>query len=285
MCSVIASADGCWVFTLALVGLFALGRLWDALFHGWGRCPHGRWSGNQCTECAKEKEERRHCEEEFRRHAEMEAQARRRREDDVVADLARRAGDWVRQQQSIDRMDPFKFEALVLEMYRRLGWTVRDTPRSNDGGVDGYLTRERYTLVLQCKRQKGNVGEPVVRDLYGSCMHESAAGAVVVTTGGFTESAKAWAKGKPITLVDRSKLMEMVREAFAHDAPPGFSRGGSPDDVGSGVRCPSCDQPIHLREYSSGLAAECSGCSWRHWMPTKTEVQGRRWKRKRRRYR
>ena len=47
-----------------------------------------------------------------------------------------------------------------------------------------------------------HTGEPIVRDLYGTMIHTGAAQAYLITTAGFSNEAKRWALGKPITLVD-----------------------------------------------------------------------------------
>ena len=61
--------------------------------------------------------------------------------------------------------------------------------------------------VIQCKRWRGTVGEPVVRDLYGVLHHEKADKGAIITTGQFTESAREWARGKPIVLYDGDQFL------------------------------------------------------------------------------
>ena len=264
-------------------GVVALSVAWPKVSHAMTRCPHGRRrSGDRCAECALVREADRLREEALRRQVDLEKVERDRRQAEVIAELGRRAGAWVKERECLERMDPFEFESFVLEIYRRLGWTVRGTRRTGDGGVDGFLTRAGLTLVLQCKRQKGNVGEPVVRDLLGSTIHAAASGGLLVTTSDFTDAAKRWAMGKPLTLVDRTQLMALVREAFPYDAPPGFLRG-SQWVAGGGIHCPACGQTIRIDKYRSGIAAKCVGCAWRHWMPVRNEGGTR--PRRRRRWR
>jgi restriction endonuclease Mrr len=54
-------------------------------------------------------------------------------------------------------------------------------------------------------------GEPVVRDLYGTMLHEEAQGAYLMTTGTFTKQAQAWAAEKPIILYDGQALIELIQ--------------------------------------------------------------------------
>lgn len=65
--------------------------------------------------------------------------------------------------------------------------------------------------IVQCKRYRGSVGEPYVRDLYGTMLHEKAQRASIITSGKFSRQALAWAEGKPIDLYDGEKLLKILR--------------------------------------------------------------------------
>lgn len=129
--------------------------------------------------------------------------------------------EWVRIQRalmtarSIDdlrRLSPADFEELIAAYFRQYGFRVRRTGRSGDHGVDLVVyTRKQGKWIVQCKRWKGQVGEPAVRELYGAMHHEGARRAFLMTSGGFTPQALAWAKGKPITLYDGQGLVRLIR--------------------------------------------------------------------------
>lgn len=115
---------------------------------------------------------------------------------------------------SEDLMDftPLQFERYVALVFRHKGFRVRHRGRSGDHGVDlEVLTSSNQLGIVQCKRYRATVGEQVVRDLYGTMLHEGAAHAYLVTTGGISSSARNWANGKPLTLVDGSRLFELVQ--------------------------------------------------------------------------
>ena len=83
---------------------------------------------------------------------------------------------------------------------------------NGDHGVDVLVqTDEGEKWVVQCKRYSGSVGEPVVRDLYGTLLHEEAQRAYLITTGGLTRQAVDWAAGKPIVLYDGEGLVRLIR--------------------------------------------------------------------------
>jgi len=111
-------------------------------------------------------------------------------------------------------LSPRQFEDKVVELYTALGHTARRTGRTGDHGVDVVVqasTGEKW--VVQCKRWRGNVGEPVIRDFYGVVHHEKADKGTLITTGGFTPQAREWARGKPLTLVDGEQFVRFLRRA------------------------------------------------------------------------
>ena len=92
-----------------------------------------------------------------------------------------------------------------------MGYKVAHIGKQGDHGVDLVVHHKNgEKWVVQCKQWKGQVGEPVVRDIYGAVHHEEAQGAAVVTTGGFSSKAIKWAEGKPIHLYDGETLGELL---------------------------------------------------------------------------
>lgn len=110
-------------------------------------------------------------------------------------------------------MDPIVFEYLVAAVFEQRGYRTKMTATSGDGGVDVLIRRGLKQSVVQCKRYDGSVGEPVIRDLYGTMVHNKAKEAYLVTTATVTRQAVAWVKGKPIHLIDGYKLAEWVVES------------------------------------------------------------------------
>jgi restriction system protein len=111
-------------------------------------------------------------------------------------------------------MTPDQFEALVAQLFMAYGHRVENVGGSSDHGVDIIVISDRgEKWVVQCKRYSGSVGEPVVRDLFGTMLHEGAQRAYLVTTGGITRKAAAWAEDKPMMLYDGEKLVKLIRRA------------------------------------------------------------------------
>lgn len=105
-------------------------------------------------------------------------------------------------------LNPVDFENFAGYLFKSEGWRVETTKASGDEGVDLFLFKNATKAVVQCKRYKGNVGQPIIRDLYGSMMHEQASIGYAVTTGSFTERATTFAIGKPIKLIDGVELVK-----------------------------------------------------------------------------
>ena len=92
----------------------------------------------------------------------------------------------------IHTITPRRFEELVAEIFRSLGWQTRLTKQSADGGVDIYLFEHAtgQQAIVECKRYKGTVGIGVVDRLLGVQLVLGVNSAYLVTTSKFSKSAK-----------------------------------------------------------------------------------------------
>lgn len=109
------------------------------------------------------------------------------------------------------KLSPAQFEDYVAHrIFARQGYKVHNTPDVKDGGIDLLVSDEfGRTAVVQCKRYRGTVGEATVRDLFGVMHHVGAGQAYLVTTGAISASARRFANGKPIGLIDGKRLVEL----------------------------------------------------------------------------
>lgn len=115
------------------------------------------------------------------------------------------------------KLSPGEFEKLVATLFKANGHQAQVLGGSSDHGVDILvLSNEKEKWIVQCKRYNGSVGEPVVRDLYGTMGHEGAQRAYLITTGSFTSQAKDWAVGKPIVLYDGPALIKLIKSTHLH---------------------------------------------------------------------
>ena len=97
-----------------------------------------------------------------------------------------------------------------------MGLETKLTQRSRDGGVDciAFDTRPIVggKIVIQAKRYKNTVGVSAVRDLYGTMLNEGASKGLLVCTSGYGMDAFAFAKDKPIELIDGGGLLYMLKD-------------------------------------------------------------------------
>ncbi|KAF0110425.1 MAG: restriction endonuclease [Chloroflexi bacterium] len=118
-------------------------------------------------------------------------------------------------------LSPSEFESLVADTYRAQGHTVEVIGASGDHGIDLVIqTRRGETWLVQCKKYRGKVGEPVIRDFYGALRAANADAGAVVTTGTITAQARLWAEGKPLFLYDGDEFLKIIQTTRIHKSLP-----------------------------------------------------------------
>lgn len=189
---------------------------------------------------------------------------RRRQRTALVTDVAQ-----AKTVNVLDGMSWRDFEILVGEAYRLQGYQVTETGGGGaDGGIDLALTKGSEKFLVQCKQWKAfKVGVDVVRELYGVMAAKGVTGGFVVTSGRFTEDAKAFADGRNVQLVDGPKLFAMIKEAkqsIATKAPqPATPPIASTSRSEIAPACPQCGSSMVKRTARKGnnAGAEFWGCS------------------------
>lgn len=161
--------------------------------------------------------------------------------------------------QAIDGMSWQQFEALVGEGFRRKGFSVAELGgQGPDGGVDLVLSKGSERTFVQCKQWRATkVGVTIVRELYGVMAAKGAAGGVVVTSGSFTDDAKAFASGRNIELMDGAKLMALLKSAQTPSkAPSRQEHRAAPEATSANVQaapaCPRCKVAMVRRQAKQG---------------------------------
>lgn len=113
--------------------------------------------------------------------------------------------------EDMQALSPSEFEQLVADTYRDQGHQVEVVGASGDHGIDLIVrTRRGDIWIVQCKKYRGKVGEPVVRDFYGTLRASHASSGAIVTSGYFTDQARLWAEGKPIYLYDGREFLKII---------------------------------------------------------------------------
>src|SRR5574337_3336 len=195
----------------------------------------------------------------------------------------RRLRDTQQDMTSIRSLSWREFETLVAEAYRRQGYTVThiggDGP---DGGVDLILKKDGNCRIVQCKQWRSDkVGVQIVREIFGVMTAQHAQGAVVITSGLFTQEAKTFANGKSIDLIEGQQLADLVRSVQVRPSPSQWRAVAGADEAAQEVStsgasamsesrtahpktsCPQCGAVMVLRTAQRGAHAgeRFWGCS------------------------
>jgi restriction system protein len=138
--------------------------------------------------------------------------ARRRKRRKLLADVVSSAAP-----DALNGLTWREFEMLVGEAFRVQGYSVAETGRGADGGVDVVLRKDAEKYFVQCKHWRAQtVGVPIVRELYGAMAAHGATGGFVVTSGRFTKPALEFADGRNLTLIDGPQLHAMIQQVPQH---------------------------------------------------------------------
>ena len=171
-----------------------------------------------------------------------------------------RKGTLLESQRGIDTLRDIswrEFEELVGEAYRRRGYAVAETGGGGaDGGVDLVLSKGGERILVQCKHWKvQKVSVKVVRELFGVVSAEGATGAILISSGTYTQEAKEFAKANSIELVDGAQLMRLIAEVQRNPKVV--------TSVEMSNLCPICGAEMVLRTARKGANAgnKFWGCS------------------------
>lgn len=189
---------------------------------------------------------------------------RRKQRAALVTDVAQ-----AQSSNALDGMSWREFEMLVGEAYRLQGYRVTETGGGGaDGGIDLALAKGSEKFLVQCKQWKAyKVGVDVVRELYGVMAAKGATGGFVVTSGRFTDDAKAFADGRNVQLVDGPKLFALIKQAkqslTATAQQPSTKQQMAQQAAAIDPACPQCGSAMVKRTARKGgnAGGEFWGCS------------------------
>ena len=185
------------------------------------KCKHGIRNGNyvknnkcKCTACQIEREEylaKIKRENEWKHHRlEIERTFR----NCVVNAIKKRRECLCSDINMICGFSPSEFEDLVANLYRRMGYEVKQTPYTNDGGKDAFIEKNGIKYLLECKRYspKAHIGRPLLQKLYAAMNEEHIQYGVFVTTADFSKEAIQYGIKYNILTINGNKLIELLRE-------------------------------------------------------------------------
>lgn len=114
----------------------------------------------------------------------------------------------------IDQLSGFEFELLVQKLLIKSGYhDVKITQASGDYGIDILAKKKHVFYGFQCKRYQKNIGVSAIQQAYGGISYYHLDRAIVITNSYFTEAAYQLAAVNDILLIDRQKLLKMLKKS------------------------------------------------------------------------
>ena len=117
---------------------------------------------------------------------------------------------------AIDKMSGIEFETMLKHVFRKMGYKVEETPKSNDYGADLILTKRGRKTVIQAKRYSSKVGISAVQQALSAQIFYDVNESAVVTNSYFTNQAKKMALTGKVKLIDRD-VLEVILSRLTND--------------------------------------------------------------------
>ena len=124
--------------------------------------------------------------------------------------------------EQLKQVDPYRFEQVVVDVLRSMGYGVdrtgssKVTSGSGDEGIDGIIDEDVLgldSIYLQAKRWQGQVGRPEVQGFAGALQGQNARKGVMITTSTFSGPAVEYAaslSNSKVVLIDGVKLAGLM---------------------------------------------------------------------------
>jgi restriction endonuclease Mrr len=122
----------------------------------------------------------------------------------------------------LESTTPLEFERLVTKLFQERGFPIRATPHTTDQGFDLIIDGDPPTVV-EVKRysRRSLVSVGTVRALLGAMTAAGAGRAILVSSSGFTRSARAAATEWPIELMTFEDLLRLPGPCARSPTDPG----------------------------------------------------------------
>lgn len=112
----------------------------------------------------------------------------------------------------VDAMDGYTFEDFLVSLFTTIGYDVEGTKRTYDQGADLFVNKFGQKTVIQAKNYTGSVGNSAVQQALAAKTFYQCDHAMVVSNSYFTKSAIELAETACVSLIDRDKLKEYIKD-------------------------------------------------------------------------
>ena len=224
---------GLYIFGLFLFVL--LPKILDFLTKYFTKCRHGIYGGltrDKCYACVQEREiaEVNKNKEIQRRKEEVRILREERNRLDKIKkhfqEIRKREKNKIKEEfnlkfENIINVNPFDFEYLIARLFQELGYKVRQTPKSNDGGKDLILRMDNDLIFVEVKKnsETNKIGRPIVQKFHSAIITGKAKKGIIVTTSFFAQTVYEHPaiKSGEIELIDRNKLRGLLISTFGEN--------------------------------------------------------------------
>ena len=101
------------------------------------------------------------------------------------------------------------FENHCMEILKKNGWKVKETPITGDQGVDLIASIDNLRICIQCKNHQKAVGNNAVQEISAGKLYWKGTHAVLVSKSGFTKSAQKLARANKVKLINIYELKDL----------------------------------------------------------------------------
>jgi hypothetical protein len=109
-------------------------------------------------------------------------------------------------------LNGYEFEDEVGELYKKMGYIVKVTPKSGDGGIDLILRKDNQKIGVQCKHHSKPVGPNDVRAFIGVLLTQNYDSGIFISLNGFTATVNCEViKSRNMVHIELISLPEILK--------------------------------------------------------------------------
>lgn len=120
-------------------------------------------------------------------------------------------------------LSPYGFETCIANLFKDMGYMVKQTPRTNDGGFDCIAYKNNQSFYIECKRYNSEnlVGRPALQKFFAAISVDSVNTGFFVTTSDYTLAAQLFAEKAriesniDIKLINGNELISMMKDTYS----------------------------------------------------------------------
>ena len=135
----------------------------------------------------------------------------------------------------LQQIEPYDFEKLLAQLFRKMGYAVEETQYSHDRGIDLIIRIVHFGLshswIVQAKRYTEPVGVKAVREYSSLRYRDRVDGVIIVATSSFTREGQDEAAEHNVKLIDGNLLVEMLNHYLPEENRGSWKYGPSSPSI------------------------------------------------------